>query len=151
VRRDKPLAPAMHQAHASSLAMARAVDNLGETPLKTQSFRCRQSVQAPRRNRELSSLLIVLGAELITLPHHSSKEILEGSGDSPGRLTRCQRSGQNWRAKTQVTRSWWMVSSSWSHRAIGGIDLDAGGYDVPVCQPPSSDYEQSTTRGSSTC
>jgi hypothetical protein len=27
--RDKPLAHAIHQAHASSLAMARAVDNLG--------------------------------------------------------------------------------------------------------------------------
>jgi hypothetical protein len=68
----------MHHAHASSLAIARAVDNLGETPLKTQSFQRRQSVQVPRTNRELSPPLIVLGAELITLFHQSSKKISEG-------------------------------------------------------------------------
>jgi hypothetical protein len=68
----------MHQAHASSLAIARVVDNLGETPLKTQSFQCRQSVQVPKMNRELSPPFIVLGAELITLLDQSSKEISKG-------------------------------------------------------------------------
>jgi hypothetical protein len=72
------LAPAMHQAHASSGAMARVVDSLGETPLKTQSFCHRQRVHAPNISRELSHPFSVLMAELITLLHHSSKDASEG-------------------------------------------------------------------------
>jgi hypothetical protein len=80
VSRDKPLALAMHQAQASSLAMPmpRATDTLGETPLKTESFRFHQRVHAPRMNSELSPPWSVLWIELIIRLHRSLKDDSEG-------------------------------------------------------------------------
>jgi len=46
VSKDRPFAPAIHHQWASSLARLKTV--LGAAPLKTQSFRCFQMLQAPR-------------------------------------------------------------------------------------------------------
>jgi hypothetical protein len=72
VIRDNPLAPVMHQAQASSLAMA--MDILGEAPLKTQSFRRCQSVSAPKMISEFSPLTLA-ETELTTLLYQSWKVV----------------------------------------------------------------------------
>ena len=53
---------------------------------------------------------------LLTLCHHSSKEGSSNWGESTSKPSPSRISNQVWRAKTQDSNKWFIVSSSWSHR-----------------------------------
>jgi len=69
-----PFCPARLHQWASSLAKARTILTFGVAPLKTQSFLCRQMLQAPRMTREFRPFLRSPLVALSTFLHHSSKE-----------------------------------------------------------------------------
>jgi len=64
--------------------------------------------------RELTPCLTSSEVALLALSHQSRKEFSEGCGDKAWRPTCLIQRNQNSLAKTQPTRRWLMVSSSWS-------------------------------------
>ena len=64
--------------------------------------------------RELTPCLTSSEVALLVLSHQSRKEFSEGCGDKAWRPTCLSKRNQNSLAKTQPTRRWLMVSSSWS-------------------------------------
>jgi hypothetical protein len=110
-----PFTPASFHTFLSSSACAKHATRLGATPSKIQWFLCFHIVQAPRMMIELSPFLTGPVAWLLSL-HHSRKELLSSCGVRSWSYTRHRKLNQNCLEKTQFTRRWSMVSSTWSHR-----------------------------------
>jgi hypothetical protein len=66
--------------------------------------------------RELRPFCINPLVAPLAFSHQLSKEVSEGCGDKEWRSTCLRRRYQNCLAKTQETRRWLIVSSSWSQR-----------------------------------
>jgi hypothetical protein len=96
---------------ASSLVRLSAVQTLGAVPLKIQSFRCFQMLQAPRIVREFRPFRASPLTEGSTFAHQSSKDDSAGCGASEERPTCCRREYQNCLANTHRMRRCWMFSS----------------------------------------
>jgi hypothetical protein len=110
--KGRPFAPAKHHALASSPTMVSTTAKLEDAPLKTQSFRCRHSVQAPKMMREFNAFLTSLPTILETLHHQSSKLISVPRGAKALRPTHRRSTNQNYQAKTHEARRWLIVASS---------------------------------------
>lgn len=114
-RLEIPRAPARLQRWISSLTQMRTSLILVCVPLKTHRLQWFQMAQAPKMIIELRPFCTGPTRALLAPSHQSSKEEVPSWGERFWRPIDWRRLNQNYQVKTQETRRWFKVSSSWSH------------------------------------
>lgn len=100
--KERPFAPDKHHQWASFLAILRAAAMFGSAPLKTQSLRCFQMLQAPRMMMEFKPFLTSPVVAASAFSHQSSQDESLGWGVSEESPTRSKRENQNYLAKMHL-------------------------------------------------
>ena len=91
------------------------LEMLGEVPSNTQRLRWFHKFQAPRIMMEFNPLRTWPVTLPLAVAHQSSNFSSSRFGASSWRPNLCSQLNHNWRANTQDTNRWSIVSWAWSH------------------------------------